>query len=474
MKPRFPLRRKILLLALANLAFLVISLAIFVRLQLRQEFQSFLMSAARERILSVARQLAIDLEETDASARNDLLKRYSEAQDVMFVLFDVQGQRLAGPEIPLPREVRERLVRPRLGPFAGRRSPGAATAFPAAPPFLVVADQGPRYWVGVRIAFRDRATGEFTRAVLTIVSPNLWSNPFFFQLEPWLAIAGIALLGSLLCWMPWVRGLTRTITRMMNATAEMAEGRFGIRVDTKRQDELGLLARSIEQMAFRLESYIQGQKRLLGDIAHELRSPLGRMQIGLGILERRAETEDQKYLTGLQDEVELMSKLTSELLTFARAQLSPETLQLVSVNVKDVVAKAVQTEAGGDSNIHVPVDPGLAVRADSECLFRALSNLIRNAKRYAEEEGPILITAERTGEEVKIRVADSGPGVPEEALDKIFAPFYRLDASRDRRSGGTGLGLAIVRSCIEACKGRVECRNRHPHGLEVTITLLSA
>jgi two-component system sensor histidine kinase CpxA len=107
-------------------------------------------------------------------------------------------------------------------------------------------------------------------------------------------------------------------------------------------------------------------------------------------------------------------------------------------------------------------------------LSRALSNLIRNAVRYAGHAGPIEISAERLADGIAIRVSDSGPGVPPSELSRIFDPFYRVEASRSRETGGAGLGLAIVKTCVEACRGTVQARNRNPTGLEVTLRLPSA
>src|SRR5262249_23567936 len=93
--------------------------------------------------------------------------------------------------------------------------------------------------------------------------------------------------------------------------------------------------------------------------------------------------------------------------------------------------------------------------------------------RYAGEDGPITVTARRQDGRVLLTVADCGPGLPEEALEEVFAPFYRPEAARSRDTGGAGLGLAVVKSCIEGCRGTVVCRNREPSGLEVTISLAS-
>jgi two-component system sensor histidine kinase CpxA len=122
-------------------------------------------------------------------------------------------------------------------------------------------------------------------------------------------------------------------------------------------------------------------------------------------------------------------------------------------------------------HVETAVDDKLSALADPEYLFRALSNVVRNAIRYGGHAGPIRISAWAEDAKVYVTVADQGPGVPEDALDEIFAPFYRLDPSRNHETGGVGLGLAIVKACIESCRGVVRCRNCRPSGLEVEIEL---
>jgi signal transduction histidine kinase len=364
---------------------------------------------------------------------------------------------------------------PPLTPPAGT-PPVPGRFFSGAPwrPYLLVADNPMPYWVVLRIPFRDRTTGRFTRLTLLLASSSLLRNSFFFEWKPWAAITGIALFVSILCWMPLVRGLTHTIRQMMHATSQVAEGHFDVQVVSNRRDELGSLGASINRMASRLASYVHGQKRFLADIAHELRSPLARMQVALGILERRAGEESGTYVADLQEEVQTMSRLTDELLAYAKATTRPDVVHLEPVNVAGVVREAVRVEAPEGREVVTDLDSSLTVMATKEYLFRSVSNLIRNALRYAGEAGPIRISGRRHGHEVVLSVADSGPGVPEEALEKIFTPFYRLEASRDRKSGGTGLGLAIVGSCAEICGGSVVARNLKPSGLEVTLRLPAA
>jgi len=466
-KPRSPLRWKFLITALVNLVVLGVLFVVFVRLQLRQEFESFLMATAREKIMAVSRQLALDLTTTDRAQYDALLERYSETDGVRFLLFKNDGQQIAGPPTTLPTEVAERIRR--FGP--GLPVPDR-TVRRGPPPFLIVAGEPEQYWIGVRVVVPD-ASGP-SRGTVLMVSPNLWNNPLFFEIKPWLAILAAALAVSFLCWLPLARGLTRAITQMMAATAAIAEGRFDVQVDTKRRDELGSLGGSINRMAERLRSYVQGQKRFLGDIAHELRSPLGRMQVALSILEDKVNPEDRNHLRDLKEEVEFMSGLTTELLTFARAEMRPEAIKLAPLNLRQIVERAVEVESKESEGIKIDIDPSLQVLGDEKHLFRALSNVIRNAIRYAGGQGPITISAQREADHIAVTVADCGPGVPDSALEKIFTPFFRLEAARDRKRGGTGLGLAIARSCVEACEGAITVSNRQPHGLAVSLILTAA
>jgi len=169
-----------------------------------------------------------------------------------------------------------------------------------------------------------------------------------------------------------------------------------------------------------------------------------------------------------------MSSLVNELLSFSKASLGAATIKLQPVTVREVVDKAVSRENTDGSQIQVQVPEDLCVLAEPELLVRSLSNLLRNAIRYAGQAGPITVSARREEDAVLLTVADCGPGVPEGELAQIFDPFYRLDSSRDASTGGVGLGLAIVKTCVESCRGTVTCRDRQPSGLEVDLRLQSA
>jgi two-component system sensor histidine kinase CpxA len=228
-------------------------------------------------------------------------------------------------------------------------------------------------------------------------------------------------------------------------------------------------------MATRLDVLVSGQKRFLGDTAHELRSPIGRMRVALEILADRSSPDQavDPYVADLQEDVEELASLTDALLEFARVDIGARNTPAVETDVADAVRRAVRRESLVGVDVEIAVPEGLTVMAQPDALFRAVANVLRNAVRYAGAAGPILVQA-RTDDEggtVDVVVSDQGPGVPADAVERLCEPFFRVDAARNRKTGGTGLGLAIAKSAVEASGGRVTCRNRVPTGLEVRMTL---
>jgi len=279
---------------------------------------------------------------------------------------------------------------------------------------------------------------------------------------------------SALLWLPFVRGLTRSIVEVTGATEQIAEGQFDIQVRGNRRDELGRLAHAVNRLATRLAGFVTGQKRFLGDVAHEFCSPLARLQMALGILEQRVQERQRPYVEDLRAEAQEMSQLVNELLSFSKASLKPGEIKITAVGLLEVASRVMAREASETVQVEMDIPEGLQALAEPELLARALGNVLRNAIRYAATAGPITLAARVEKDLVVLSVADCGPGVPPESLSKLFDPFYRVDNSRTRQTGGVGLGLTIVRTCIEACGGRVTARNRESGGLQVNLYLAQA
>jgi two-component system, OmpR family, sensor histidine kinase CpxA len=458
MKLRSSLSVKIILLAFLNVLLLGVIVAVFARIEYRVELGSFLFTPTRDRILSVSRLVALELPNRPQAMWDQALEQYSQNYPAKFFLFDGEGRQLAGAPVSPPKDIRAFISQNRHGP------PG--------PPILFTRVKGPTmYWVATHIPLWKEAVHHPVRANLVWQFPSFWTEPFFFDYRPWLLGFLAVVLVSLICWVPLIRGLTRSISDIMRATGQIAEGHFEIALSTRRKDELGHLSRSINRMAERLAGYVNGQKRFLSDVAHELCSPVARMQMALGILEQRASDDQITYVRDVQEEAEHVSGLINELLSFSKSQIGSSTKNLTRVNVRDTVQSVLERESSDSVVIETQLDDNLEVMAQPDFLFRSLANLVRNAIRYAGHAGPIQVSALNLGQDVSIRVSDQGPGVPDAEIEEIFKPFYRPEFARQRETGGAGLGLAIVKSCIEACGGMVRCRNRSPHGLEVEIRL---
>jgi two-component system sensor histidine kinase CpxA len=474
--------KKVLCLALLNFVLLGVVVLAFARAQFRLGQESLLMGPARDRIVAIATAFNMEFTGTAPSGRDALLAAYSKRYGADFFLTDPDGDAIAGPRVDLPPELIDRLHQRAPMPPPPKEEPPPDRPRPRRPEprglppqasFLVITHDPTSYWAGARIPV-SLEEGRIRPGVLLVRAGSMFNSDLFFDWRLWLGVALSIVAVSALCWVPFIRGLTRSIAQMDRVTEQIAEGQFDARVAHRRHDELGHLGEQINRLAARLQSFVKGQKRFLGDIAHELCAPIARIQVALGILEQTAAAEDQPRVAVLHQEIQEMSSLVTELLSFSRAGLQQTATPLTRVHLASLAERAATREAPSPASIQVAVDTSLAAMANESLLLRALSNLLRNAVRYAGQSGPITLSASRYGDDVSLTVADHGPGLPESDLEEIFAPFYRSETARTRETGGVGLGLAIVKTCVEACRGTVRCRNRRPSGLEVELRLKAA
>ena len=513
-KTGLSLATKVLVGLLLNLMMVGATFTAVLVVQIRLNPGWLLAGRAGERLRSIADMMAGDIHRSGPGEEAALIARYREAYQMEFMLFDVQGRDLATGTNSVPAQVAQALTRPRnesgiRNPGPGRRgglrlrrsdtdgnagsSPlradpegppepqagpgpgyrGARTELPRqalrpgpVPHTVLHTGEPPAYWILLPLPPREVGTP----MTLVVHAQSLWSGGFLLDPQPWILAGTGALVLSFLFWLPIVRGITRDLGRMTHRTEEIAAGRFDHRLGLTRRDELGRLAEAIDRMASRLSHHVAGQKRFLGDAAHELSSPLARMQTLLAILETRPPSEQATYLEDLHEELDEMAGLVNELLAFSRA-LHGRPPRLESVALRPIVDRAWAREGSPEVILVNRVPESLSAAADAQLLQRALANLLRNAIRYAGHAGPITVDAARDGSHVVITVSDVGPGVAPEALPRLFEPFFRPEDSRARELGGTGLGLAIVRTCVDACRGTVSAANRLPAGFEVVLRI---
>jgi two-component system sensor histidine kinase CpxA len=290
---------------------------------------------------------------------------------------------------------------------------------------------------------------------------------------------GVAAVISAFISLLLARYLAAPLGQLSRASRRLATGDLSVRVGDpleRRKDEFGQLARDLDEMAGQLEVLQQAKQRLLRDVSHELRSPLTRLRVALEI----ARNKDQKLLVDELDRIELESErleyLVDEVLGLLRESSGPKELNLQRFDLTELLQDLVETVNYETSEEHrsigLDLQPRLLINADRELLWRAFENLLRNAVIHSGDAEGIRICARRiTDDEIRVDVQDSGKGIPEVHVGRIFEPFYRVDESRTRSSGGHGLGLAIAASAIRRHGGRISAANREAGGLEVRVVL---
>jgi two-component system, OmpR family, sensor histidine kinase CpxA len=277
--------------------------------------------------------------------------------------------------------------------------------------------------------------------------------------------------------------LTKPIVRLRAATRQLAAGDLTARSGapaTRRKDEVAGLMRDFDAMAERMETLVKAQSRLLNDISHELRSPLARLNVALGLARQRADVQSSDMLDRIELEASRLNELIGRILTLARLEDGEQTVPQTPVPLDEIVtnvAEDAEFEAQArHCHVNTVIAPGdWAVRGNASLLHSAVENVVRNAIRYTQERTSVEIELSseegEKGPEAVLKVSDSGPGVPPDSLEKLFEPFYRIDDARGRLTGGVGLGLAITERAVRFHGGRVSAQNRVEGGLLVEIRL---
>lgn len=476
----FPLLIKVLAWLVLHLLILGLAFFGFVRWQLGLGLDSLLSGSAGDRLTAFADSVAPRMVGKRPEQWNEAILPLAREKQVTAGVF-------GPPEVsPFPRPIPANVVsrakealppppgengRPPPdflnGPPPRPREEESMGSFQSRPVFLMRGDDG-GYWAGVALQ-RPPLRGAPNHPILLLLhAERLDGSGMFFNFKPWLW-GGVAVLGlSLAFWTPFVWSITRYLRHLTTAANRIAAGRFQVSLPARGNDELGQLGRSVEGMAARLDHLIAGQKRFLGDAAHELCAPLARIRTALGILETRLADSDSTLLASIEADTTDLASLVDEILAFSRTGNRQPVLCVVALEplIREVIAREAAT-----LEIVVRVSKDVSVVVDRTLLARALSNLFRNAATHAGPNARVKVEVDPSADGVAISVTDDGPGIPESELRKIFEPFHRLDLARSRETGGSGLGLAIVRSAVEACHGEVHASLPASGGLCVTLRL---
>ncbi len=293
--------------------------------------------------------------------------------------------------------------------------------------------------------------------------PQIWTFlPYYF-----LVIGATGLL----CWLASV-AVVSPIHRIAATIALFGQGKLSVRVHTKRQDEIGQLSTSFNQMADRLQRMIASERRLLADISHELRSPLARLKFAVKLA--RTSPDPDTALDRISRDVDRIAALVAGIVEITLAEGDPEAQGTEIIHLTEVLDEVIR-DCAFEAQVR---GCGIALSGAStgeilgnrELLRRAIENVLRNAIRYAPHQSTIDVYLNDDLDAAHISIRDCGPGVPEDMLTRIFDPFFRVEEARDALGGGSGIGLSIAKRAVQVHHGAISAENASP-GLRVRIRI---
>jgi two-component system, OmpR family, sensor histidine kinase CpxA len=435
---------------------LIVALVVLATIVFRPQTESPFWEFVKEH---TADQLMQAYEAGGPAGLNKKLDEFNASLKVRAFLFDEQGKELAG----------------RIAPeWAYRLSKGLDPQ-----PFTLLRRLTARRFVTHQVTAADG----HRYIMVAEVPPRPWL-PLLRQKPPGAGLEILAmavLVSGLICYL-LARFLTSDVRRLRAATQQLAAGDLSARAVAPRggrQDEIAQLVRDFNTMAERLQDLVNAQSRLLNDISHELRSPLARLSVALGLAWQRTGPDAHSVLERIELEANRLNELIGRLLTLARLEGGDDAMRRTPISLDELVrdiAKDADFEAQSrHCRVMCAIQDEITILGSPSLLHSAVENVVRNAMRHTGEGTEVKICMAVEGQNGKsdavIRVTDRGPGVPKEALDKLFRPFYRLDDSRGRQTGGVGLGLAITERAVRLHGGTVQASNRPEGGLMVEIRL---
>lgn len=293
---------------------------------------------------------------------------------------------------------------------------------------------------------------------------------------PYRDVAFAILISGLVCFAT-ARYLARPLRLVRDTSYRLAAGDLHARAGPtvgNRRDEIGDLVRDFDAMAARIEALMHAHTQLLTDISHELRSPLARLNVALELVRRKAGPTAVADVDRIEVEAERMNDLIGRVLTLARAEgdrhvtMQPIDLRALVRQVTEDGHYEAQRHHKSIAFVHATA---VQIKGDAQLIASAVDNVVRNALRHTPPQSAVVVTLTATVDAVVIGVRDRGPGVPDSELERIFMPFHRVEAGRNRETGGVGLGLAIARRAATLHGGTIVAENVADGGLLVSIHL---
>jgi len=270
------------------------------------------------------------------------------------------------------------------------------------------------------------------------------------------------------------RGMTSPLRSMERAATSMAAGNVAERIEVSSVDEVGRLAVAFNLMADELAEVDRQRRDLVANVSHELRTPISALRATLENVVDGVVVPDAALVRTMLAQTERLQRLVTQLLDLSRLESGATPLHLLVFPAVDLLEAVADESAlhSPDVSFQVEVNPpDLALEGDPERLHQVFANLTDNAARFTPDGGEVVLTAARSSGDVRFEVMDEGPGIPDEALDRVFERFYRTDEARSTDEGGSGLGLAIAKWVVDLHGGRIRAESRQPHGCRMVVYL---
>ena len=276
------------------------------------------------------------------------------------------------------------------------------------------------------------------------------------------------------------RKISQPIQKLRSGVQRISSGDLQAKISNElshREDEIGALANDFDVMTEKLSTLLATQQKLLRDVSHELRSPLARLQVALGLAEKRSGAEISPELQRIETEANTLNEMIGKILSLVRlnnlsidnSSLQFEEIDLVGL-LKSLVANADYEGQEKSVEVDFIAPSSLFIKAVPNLLSSAIENVLRNAVKYSVENSAVICKLEQMDSTILLSISNAGVNVSEDELDKIFEPFYRVSQTREHQQGSGGIGLAIAKQAIELHAGNIKAENTDT-GLQVRIIL---
>ncbi len=330
---------------------------------------------------------------------------------------------------------------------------------------------------GLPIIYKNKTVGYIFSGSMIVTKLTMEEESFLNNIRTIIILVTLFILSiSIIFSYIFSKRLTKPITELSKASKQIESGNYKVRVNSEGKDEIAQLTSSFNNMAKSIDSSDTWRKQIIADSAHELRTPVTLIQGNLEMILEGVYKADSSHIQNIYDETLVLSRLIKELQQLSSAESGSMSLNIDKLNLNSLIDNTMEIFNAGKSKDKIELINSIntnlpLINGDEQKLKQVFSNILANAYRHTPSGGNIEIKAEINNSNLTIRIKDTGSGVPEKDLEKIFERFYRTDSSRNRETGGSGLGLAISREIIRLHKGTIHAESQKLKGTTIVVCL---